>query len=384
MNSRVRRSRVVPTRLKVQTSFVDGTEIPHESTQFGGNLFPGLQWSAGPQGTQSYAVIVQGQRINDSKAVVSIHLIVYDIAAGTIHLDKGMSTEPSHAMFGPNVHGPHQAYVGPHAHPEAVNGYHFQVLALDTVLPHEENVQYEALIAQMQGHVLATGEVVGIASHDDSAPPAVTTLPGPVTIFSGMLRGIPGRDPAITVFKGVPYAAPPVGDLRFRSPEPPPIWKGTYTADHFSKLCPQLGDIATMSEDCLYANIWTGAHEGTERRPVFVWIYGGGFSQGSGSDSTFDGESLAKKGVIVVTFNYRIGSLGFLATPELSAESGHHASGNFGLLDDVAMLNWVKQNIAAFGGDPARVTIGGQSAGAGSVGFLAMSPLARGLVHAGH
>lgn len=134
-----------------------------------------------------------------------------------------------------------------------------------------------------------------------------------------------------------------------------------------------------MSEDCLYLNVWTGAKAVSERRPVFVWIYGGGFSGGSGSNPQFDGESLARKGVVVVTFNYRLGAFGFLATPELSEESGHNASGNYGLLDAIAVLEWVQKNIAAFGGDPGRVTIGGQSAGAGSVGFLAMSPLAKGL-----
>jgi len=125
--------------------------------------------------------------------------------------------------------------------------------------------------------------------------------------------------------------------------------------------------------------VWTGATSAAERRPVYVWIYGGGFTGGSGSNSQFDGESLAKKGLVVVTFNYRVGALGFLATPELSKETGHNASGNFGLMDDIAMLQWLHKNIAAFGGDPNRVTIGGQSAGAGSVGFLAMSPLAKGL-----
>jgi para-nitrobenzyl esterase len=133
-----------------------------------------------------------------------------------------------------------------------------------------------------------------------------------------------------------------------------------------------------MSEDCLTLNVWTAAGAATEKRPVFVWIYGGGFSGGTGASPQFDGEGLAKKGLIVVTFNYRIGPLGFLATSELSKESGH-GSGNYGLLDDVAVLQWVQKNIAAFGGDPAKVTIAGQSAGAGSVGFMSMSPLAKGL-----
>ncbi|MHB8287048.1 MAG: carboxylesterase family protein, partial [Caulobacteraceae bacterium] len=136
-------------------------------------------------------------------------------------------------------------------------------------------------------------------------------------------------------------------------------------------------------EDCLTLNVWTGAKSATEKRPVYVWIYGGGFIGGTGSSPEFDGEGLARKGVIVVTFNYRVGVLGFLATPALSRESGHNASGDYGILDDVAALKWVQRNIAAFGGDPAQVTIGGQSAGAGSVGFLSMSPLAKGLFRAG-
>jgi carboxylesterase type B len=139
-----------------------------------------------------------------------------------------------------------------------------------------------------------------------------------------------------------------------------------------------------MSEDCLTLNVWTGVKAAaSEKRPVLVWIYGGGFIEGTGSSPEFDGEGLARKGVTVVTFNYRLGALGFMATPQLSAESGHAASGNYGLLDDIAVLRWVQRNIAAFGGDPARVTIAGQSAGAGSVGFLAGSPLAKGLFQRG-
>lgn len=371
-------------RMTVTTpSFADGEEIPPENTQYGGNIFPGLQWTAGPRGTRSYTIVVQGQRVDDPHAITSIHLVLFDIPALVTHLNRGMTAAPEGAVFGPNVHGLHQQYVGPHAHPGARNGYHFQVLALDITLSLPETTTYDALIAAMRGHVLAAGEVVGIASHDPTAPAPITTLPGPIRVSTGLLEGTPGRNPAITVFKGVPYAAPPVGNLRFRAPQAPTEWKGIYMADHFSKLCPQRGNPDTMSEDCLYANIWTGAHKSTERRPVFVWIYGGGFSMGTGSDPIFDGEALASKGVIVVTFNYRIGVLGFLATPELSRESGHNASGNFGLLDDIAMLKWVQHNIGSFGGDSTRVTIGGQSAGAGSVGFLSMSPLARGLFERG-
>jgi carboxylesterase 2/para-nitrobenzyl esterase len=153
-------------------------------------------------------------------------------------------------------------------------------------------------------------------------------------------------------------------------------------------MCPQSPQDAAsagidlpLSEDCLYLNVWTAADSDSTRLPVLVWIYGGGFRAGTGANPRFDGERLAGKGVVVVTFNYRLGVFGFLATPELSAESGHRASGNYGLLDCVAILDWVRRNIAAFGGDPGRVTIGGQSAGAGAVNFLAMSPLTRGLFH---
>lgn len=206
----------------------------------------------------------------------------------------------------------------------------------------------------------------------------------PIQIDTGLLAGAPARDPAITVYKGIPYAAPPVGPLRFRPPERPAVWSGVRRADRFGALCPQPQGggpalAGVMDEDCLTLNVWTGATSPGEKRPVLVWIYGGGFLNGTGANPEFDGEGLAKKGVIVVTFNYRLGALGFLSTPELSAESGHEASGNYGLLDDIAALKWVQRNITAFGGDPTQVTIAGQSAGAGSVGFMTMSPLAKGL-----
>lgn len=209
-----------------------------------------------------------------------------------------------------------------------------------------------------------------------------------VATQGGLVQGVvSARDPAITIFKGIPYAAPPVGDLRFRPPAPAAPWQGVRKADQFGAICPQPREgsgasLPKMSEDCLSLNVWTGASRPGDKRPVLVWIYGGGFLTGSGADPSFDGEGLAKKGVVVVTFNYRSGALGFLATPDLSRESGH-GSGNYGLMDDVAALTWVQKNIAAFGGDPARVTIAGQSAGAGSVGFMAMSPLAKGLFQRG-
>ncbi|MCA1218785.1 carboxylesterase/lipase family protein [Streptomyces sp. 8L] len=209
----------------------------------------------------------------------------------------------------------------------------------------------------------------------------------PVRTEAGPVEGIPGRDRSVTVFRGIPYAAPPVGELRWRPPEPPVPWRGVRLADSFGPLCPQPGPDGApaggrppMSEDCLHLNVWSPA-SGTARLPVLVWIHGGGFRTGTGADPRTDGENLARKGVVVVTFDHRLGALGFLATPGLSAESDHGASGNYGLLDCVAVLRWVRDNIAGFGGDPARVTVAGQSAGAGAVNFLAMSPLAGGLFH---
>ena len=195
-----------------------------------------------------------------------------------------------------------------------------------------------------------------------------------------MLSGVPGRNAGITVFKGVPYSASPAGDLRWKAPQPPIPWQGIRKADHFGNICPQPhGDTSAMSEDCLFLNVWSGAASATEKRPVLVWIHGGRFIFGAGSQPEFDGEGLARKGLVVVTMNYRVGVFGFLATPELSKESGHNASGDYGLLDQIACLHWVQKNIAAFGGDPSRVTIAGQSAGAGSVLLLSNSPLAKGL-----
>jgi para-nitrobenzyl esterase len=206
-----------------------------------------------------------------------------------------------------------------------------------------------------------------------------------VRIDSGELIGGLGRNRSIRVFRGIPFAAPPVGTKRFRPPTAPAAWSTPRSADRFGAICPQLGSAGTrypMDEDCLTLNVWT-ATAGPAKRAVLVWIYGGGFNVGHGSDPDFDGEALARKGIVVVTFNYRLGPFGFLATPELSGESPERSSGNYGLLDQLAALRWIQRNIAAFGGDPSRVTIAGQSAGAGSVAFLAMSPLARGLFRAG-
>ncbi|HWA85919.1 MAG TPA: carboxylesterase family protein, partial [Opitutus sp.] len=210
-------------------------------------------------------------------------------------------------------------------------------------------------------------------------------------IAQGDLIGAAGHDPAITVFKGIPYAAPPTGALRWRPPAPPLPWSGVRRADTFGPSAMQ-ADVRSfgpwtgeymfrnnVSEDCLTLNVWTPARNSGERHAVFVWIHGGAYFSGSGEVLLYDGEGLAQKGVVVVTINYRLGVFGFLAHPGLTAESPHHASGNYGLMDQIAALRWVRENIAAFGGDPHRITVGGQSAGADAVLHLLVSPEARGL-----
>ena len=213
-------------------------------------------------------------------------------------------------------------------------------------------------------------------------------FPQVVQTDKGSVSGVPGANPAIIVFKGIPFAAPPVGDLRWKPPVPAAKWDGVLKADHYGNTCMQRSRNAAaqnppVSEDCLYLNVWTPAKSANEKLPVMVWIYGGGFSGGSASNPSFDGEGLAAKGVVRVSMNYRLGILGFLAHPELDKESPNHTSGNYGLLDQIAALEWVQRNIAAFGGDPKKVMIFGQSAGGGSVHFLSVSPLAKGLFRAG-
>ncbi len=222
-----------------------------------------------------------------------------------------------------------------------------------------------------------------------SAAPAVA----PVRVETGWVQGVPASDPSVTVYRGIPFAAPPLGELRWRPPQPSAAWDGVRQAGQFSAACIQdpvrsLGPWTEeymhqgeYSEDCLYLNVWTERRDAARKRPVLVWIYGGAFTGGSSAVALYDGEALARKGLVVVTFNYRVGVLGFLAHPELTRESKFHASGNYGLLDQIAALRWVQTNIAAFGGDPRRVTIGGQSAGAASVHILTASPLAKGLFH---
>ena len=201
--------------------------------------------------------------------------------------------------------------------------------------------------------------------------------PAPVRTATGLVQGV--AEPGLTVYKGIPFAAPPVGDLRWRAPQPAASWEGVRPADSFGPDPWQGDGRGHVSEDCLYLNIWTPAQSPDAKVPVLVWIYGGGFSFGSTSTPVHNGEHLARKGVVLVTINYRVGPLGFLAHPELTAESPHGVSGNYGLLDQIAGLQWVKQNIAAFGGDPDRVTIFGESAGGISVSMLCASPEAKGL-----
>jgi para-nitrobenzyl esterase len=200
---------------------------------------------------------------------------------------------------------------------------------------------------------------------------------------SGVLQGAP-RDPnGVLAFKGVPFAAPPVGPWRWRAPQPVKPWKDVRDASKFGNRClsaltndPEPGP--PHSEDCLFLNVWTAAQKTVEKRPVMVWVHGGGFQFGSGSGATVDGTGLAQKGVVVVTFNYRLGVLGYLGLPELDKEG---ASGDYGLQDQLAALRWVQSNIARLGGDPHNVTLFGESAGAHAIGILMTSPLAKDLFH---
>jgi para-nitrobenzyl esterase len=205
----------------------------------------------------------------------------------------------------------------------------------------------------------------------------------PVQTNGGQVQGV--EENGAIVFKGIPFAAPPVGPLRWRAPQPPAPWSGVRHANRYSPICMQRGaypeDSPTeqMSEDCLYLNIWVPAGAGDPHLPVMVWIYGGGLLNGSASTPLYAGDALSRRGVIVVTANYRLGALGFLAHPELTQESTQKVSGNYGLLDQLEVLKWVQRNIAAFGGDPGNVTIFGQSSGSISVSALIASPLAHGL-----
>ena len=253
---------------------------------------------------------------------------------------------------------------------------------------------------------LVLGTIAAVAARTSAM------IPEQVKIEMGLIAGTTGTGQAsVRVFKAIPFAAPPLGENRWRVPQPAARWDGVRNADAFGAPCtsgPAAGRGAgrgargdagargaaaappaqaapaaprepARSEDCLYLNVWTSARSAGDRRPVMVWIYGGGFTGGSGGLQWYDGENLAAKGPVIVTFNYRLGSLGFFAHPELAKESGRNASGNYGMMDAIAALQWVKRNIGAFGGDPNNVTVAGESAGAIMVGALVGSPQAKGL-----
>jgi len=209
-----------------------------------------------------------------------------------------------------------------------------------------------------------------------------------VKVANGILEGVTEIS-GVRSYKGIPFAAPPVGNLRWREPQPAANWQGIRKADHFAAKAMQLPIYSDMqfraggtSEDCLYLNVWQPLDAGAGKKlvPVLVYFYGGGYVAGDGSEYRYDGESMATKGVIAITVNYRLGIFGFFAHPELTKESPHHASGNYGLLDQAAALKWVQENIRAFGGDPKKITIGGESAGSTSVSAQMASPLSRNII----
>src|SRR5512132_2168838 len=217
------------------------------------------------------------------------------------------------------------------------------------------------------------------------AAPALAAEPRAKT-SNGTLEGIT-ESSGISAYRGIPFAAPPIDDLRWQPPQPVESWSGVRNAKQFGPRCvqsPVFNDMVFrstgMSEDCLYLNVWTPAKSSSERLPVLVYFYGGGFVAGDGSEPRYDGENMAKKGIVAVSVNYRLGVWGFLAHPELTGESPHHASGNYALLDQNAALKWVSRNIAAFGGDPRKVTIAGESAGSLSVSAQMASPLSKDLI----
>jgi para-nitrobenzyl esterase len=224
---------------------------------------------------------------------------------------------------------------------------------------------------------------ITVASFTQTKSPVVKT-------DAGLVSGV--TDDNINIFKGIPFAAPPVGELRWKAPQPVQPWQGTKQCDTFSASPMQAAPVPfsmwseeflirkePISEDCLYLNVWTSSTSSNKKLPILVWIYGGGFSSGGANVPIYDGEAMAEKGIVFVSMNYRVGIFGFFAHPELTKESGYNASGNYGLLDQIAALKWVQKNIAAFGGDANDVTIAGQSAGSMSVNCLVASPLAKGL-----
>ncbi len=239
---------------------------------------------------------------------------------------------------------------------------------------------------------------IAVAIIATSSTPALARVTGdPVQIEGGKVEGRWAQNAEVKAYLGVPYAAPPVGELRWAEPKPVVAWDGVRKADAQPAMCMQTlrtpGTISIevygnknlpMSEDCLYLNVWAPANTSPSTKlPVFVWIHGGAYTSGAASKPEFNGERLAQKGMIVVSINYRLNIFGYFAHPDLTAESANHSSGNYGSLDQVAALKWVEKNIASFGGDPSKVTVGGQSAGAISVNNLMASPLTEGLIDGG-
>ena len=234
-------------------------------------------------------------------------------------------------------------------------------------------------IALLVGAGLMVGSAELCAAIDDA-----------VRLDTGLVAGTDAPHAGVRVFKGLPFGAPPIGDLRWREPQPVASWDGIRQATEFADVCIQppgqgrlniaaMEGSPPMSEDCLYLNVWTPAEAAIDRLPVMVYFFGGAFTEGAGSVPLYDGTALAAKGAVVVTMNYRLGALGFFAHPALTADSSRKASGNYGILDMLASLEWVERNIAAFGGDPGNVTIFGQSAGAMAIASLIASPRAKGL-----
>ena len=224
-----------------------------------------------------------------------------------------------------------------------------------------------------------------LASCDSTSPSSANLI---VSTSGGLVQGtaVPAKE-GVVVYKGIPYVAPPVGNNRWRAPQPVEPWAGVRDATAYAPDCYQTNSVENIqgsgrpeAEDCLYLNVWTSPEQNT-KKPVMVWIHGGGFIIGSGSEPRTDGANFAASGVVLVTINYRLGPFGFLAHPALTRESEYGSSGNYGLLDQIAALQWVKENIASFGGDPSNITIFGESAGAMSVCYLNATPLANGLFH---
>src|SRR6187399_1410644 len=227
--------------------------------------------------------------------------------------------------------------------------------------------------------LFAAAGAAGVAQTTTATTAPVKTDAGPVT---GVIAG------DVAAYKGIPFAAPPVGDLRWKAPQPVKPWTAVLAADHYAADCMQKpfgGDAAPLgtppAEDCLYLNVWTPAARSAAKLPVMVWIYGGGFVNGGSSPAVYDGSQFAKHGIVFVSFNYRLGRFGFFAHPALSAEGKGGPLGNYGFMDAIAAMKWVKNNVAAFGGDPANVTAFGESAGGMMMHMLLTSPAAKGLVH---